>query len=60
MDCQFGWGEVKVHAGNKGCLKGYPLSMDMLRTFMDVMAFNNEPNVPLKEENKDCTKEVHG
>jgi hypothetical protein len=27
---------------------------------MDVMAFNNEPNVPLREENRDCTKEVHG
>ncbi len=51
---------MKVHAGNKGCQKGYPLAMDMLSTFMDVIAFNNEPNVPLREENRDCAKEVHG
>jgi hypothetical protein len=34
--------------------------MDMLLTFMDVMAFNNEPNVTLREENRDLTREVHG
>jgi hypothetical protein len=31
----------------------------MLQTFMDVMFFNNELNIPLRDKNRDCAK-VHG